>query len=247
LKAFTPSNFVVRPRPHRGAAGRRGRRRLHGARWRRRWCDRQQDGLGREGRARPAPAAGAPRRRHRRRRLGEDQRDAAPLLRALHPRLGRLGGAALDGARRGGGARSGRGTRGGARRGGALLGDAARHRAGLRRGTARRAPRARPRGHKDELGGAHIHARGSGAVDNEATDEDDALAQIRRFLSYLPNSVWELPPRLATSDDPERRDEELLQAIPRERRKPHDVRRIVALVMDAARSSRSAATTGDRC
>src|SRR5262245_34095851 len=30
---------------------------------------------------------------------------------------------------------------------------------------------------KDELGGAAIHARGSGAVDNEAADEDDALAQ----------------------------------------------------------------------
>jgi acetyl-CoA carboxylase carboxyltransferase component len=85
---------------------------------------------------------------------------------------------------------------------------------------------------KDELGGAHIHARGSGAVDNEAIDEDDALAQIRRFLSYLPNSVWEMPPRLAPSDDPERREEALLQAIPRERRKQHDVRRTVALVLD---------------
>jgi len=85
---------------------------------------------------------------------------------------------------------------------------------------------------KDELGGAHIHARGSGAVDNEAIDEDDALAQIRRFLSYLPNSVWEMPPRLAPNDDPERREEALLQAIPRERRKQHDVRRTVELVMD---------------
>ncbi len=85
---------------------------------------------------------------------------------------------------------------------------------------------------KDELGGAHIHARGSGAVDNEASDEDDALAQIRRFLSYLPNSVWEMPPRLAPGDDPERREEALLQAIPRERRKQHDVRRTVALVLD---------------
>jgi len=85
---------------------------------------------------------------------------------------------------------------------------------------------------KDELGGAHIHARGSGAVDNEASDEDDALAQLRRFLSYLPNSVWEMPPRIAATDDPERREEALLQAIPRERRKPHDARRLVGLVLD---------------
>jgi acetyl-CoA carboxylase carboxyltransferase component len=85
---------------------------------------------------------------------------------------------------------------------------------------------------KDELGGAHIHARGSGAVDNEAVDEDDALAQIRRFLSYLPSSVWELPPRAEPADDPERRDEWLLEAVPRDRRKPHDVRRILGAVLD---------------
>ena len=85
---------------------------------------------------------------------------------------------------------------------------------------------------KDELGGAHIHARGSGAVDNEAASEDDALAQLRRFLSYLPTSVWEPPPRSAPADDPERREEELLSLVPRDRRKPHDARRLLELVLD---------------
>ena len=42
---------------------------------------------------------------------------------------------------------------------------------------------------KEELGGSHIHAYMSGAVDNEAESEDDAFAQIRRFLSYLPQNV----------------------------------------------------------
>ncbi|MEC8072839.1 MAG: carboxyl transferase domain-containing protein, partial [Pseudomonadota bacterium] len=36
---------------------------------------------------------------------------------------------------------------------------------------------------KEELGGAAVHVR-SGIVDNLAADEHDALAQIRRFLSY---------------------------------------------------------------
>src|SRR5262249_23509726 len=36
---------------------------------------------------------------------------------------------------------------------------------------------------KETLGGAHIHARESGVVDNEAESEDDAFAQIRRFLA----------------------------------------------------------------
>ena len=38
---------------------------------------------------------------------------------------------------------------------------------------------------KEQLGGARMQAR-AGAVDNVAADEDDALAQLKRFLSYLP-------------------------------------------------------------
>lgn len=84
---------------------------------------------------------------------------------------------------------------------------------------------------KEELGGASIQ-RASGAVDDEATSEDEALARLRRVLSYLPSSVWELPPRVDTGDDPERREEALLSLVPRERRRPHDTRRLVELVLD---------------
>ena len=38
---------------------------------------------------------------------------------------------------------------------------------------------------KEELGGSRTQAR-AGAVDNEAEDEEDALAQLRRFLSLPP-------------------------------------------------------------
>ena len=56
---------------------------------------------------------------------------------------------------------------------------------------------------KEELGGSAIQARGSGAVDNEVASEADAFAEIRRFLSYLPSSVWEVPPRVGSpTDDP---------------------------------------------
>jgi acetyl-CoA carboxylase carboxyltransferase component len=85
---------------------------------------------------------------------------------------------------------------------------------------------------KETLGGSHIHARGSGAVDNEAASEDGTLAQIRRFLSFLPSSVWELPPRHDGGDDPDRREEALLSFVPRDRRKVYDVRKLVALVVD---------------
>lgn len=85
---------------------------------------------------------------------------------------------------------------------------------------------------KEELGGAAVHARGSGVVDNEASSEQDALAQIRTFLSYMPSSVFELPPCAAPTDDPGRREEELASIIPRDRRKPYRVRRIIESVLD---------------
>ncbi|MBW1712621.1 MAG: propionyl-CoA carboxylase [Deltaproteobacteria bacterium] len=85
---------------------------------------------------------------------------------------------------------------------------------------------------KEELGGYRIHARGSGVVDNEAADEEDAFRQVRRFLSYLPSSVHQTPPRQVNDDDPQRREEELLSIIPRNRKKTYDGRRLAELIFD---------------
>ncbi|MEM9620431.1 MAG: carboxyl transferase domain-containing protein [Pseudomonadota bacterium] len=85
---------------------------------------------------------------------------------------------------------------------------------------------------KDELGGAQVHAL-SGIVDNLADDEHDAFRQIRRFLSYLPGSVWERTPRYPNSDPVDRMEQELLTAVPRESNAPFDMRQIVNMVVDA--------------
>ncbi|HMV48181.1 MAG TPA: carboxyl transferase domain-containing protein, partial [Blastocatellia bacterium] len=85
---------------------------------------------------------------------------------------------------------------------------------------------------KEELGGAHIHAHGSGCVDNEVESEDEAFAQIRRFLSYLPSNVWQLPPHVECKDDLLRREEELISIIPRDRRRSYDIRHLLSLVLD---------------
>jgi len=85
---------------------------------------------------------------------------------------------------------------------------------------------------KEELGGYRIHARGSGVVDNEAESEEDAFRQIKRFLSYLPSSVFQLPPVAACDDDPERREEDLLSMVPRNRKKTYDPRKLLQWVFD---------------
>lgn len=85
---------------------------------------------------------------------------------------------------------------------------------------------------KEQLGGSHIHAHGSGAVDNEVESEAAAFAEIRRFLSYMPSNVWQIPPRAVSFDDPNRTEEDLISIIPRDRRVAYDVRRIIDLVLD---------------
>lgn len=85
---------------------------------------------------------------------------------------------------------------------------------------------------KEELGGPDIHVRVSGVVDNLAEDEDDALRQVRQFLSYLPSSVDEMPPRVECSDPVDRCDDRLATAVPRNPRQPFDARAILRAVVD---------------
>ncbi len=84
---------------------------------------------------------------------------------------------------------------------------------------------------KEALGGARTQTK-AGAVDNEAADEDDALAQIRRFLSHLPGSVWEAPPVTSATDPADRREESLLSIVPRDSRQPYRAREILDAVLD---------------
>ena len=84
---------------------------------------------------------------------------------------------------------------------------------------------------KNDLGGHKVH-RKSALVHNEAEDEADALAQVRRFLSYLPRSRFHLAPVVVPTDDPDRADDWLKDAIPHERRKIYDPRKILDAVMD---------------
>lgn len=85
---------------------------------------------------------------------------------------------------------------------------------------------------KEELGGSAIHVK-AGAVDDHVKTEAEAFEKAKAFLSYLPSSVHELPPRAAPSDDPGRREDWLLSAVPEDRRKVYKMRPIVEAVVDS--------------
>ena len=84
---------------------------------------------------------------------------------------------------------------------------------------------------KEELGGWRVHTR-SGIVDNAADSEEEALAQMQKFLSYLPPNVWQLSAREHCTDDPNRADEELIDIVPKDSRTPFEMRAVIGHVMD---------------
>ncbi|MEC9345044.1 MAG: carboxyl transferase domain-containing protein [Pseudomonadota bacterium] len=85
---------------------------------------------------------------------------------------------------------------------------------------------------KEELGGADLHCAISGVGDNAVDTEAEALAAIRRYLSYMPTNAWNYPPSIPSGDDPERMEEGLLSIIPENRRRPYDMKRVIDLVVD---------------
>ena len=60
----------------------------------------------------------------------------------------------------------------------------------------------------EDLGGAMAHNEKSGVSHFACEDDADAIAQIKRLLSYLPANHMEDPPHVATADDPGRIDPE---------------------------------------
>ncbi len=84
---------------------------------------------------------------------------------------------------------------------------------------------------KEELGSASIHSQ-NGAVDDVVASEAEAFERALQFLSYLPTSVDELPTIEDWGDDADRRDDALLDIVPREPRQAYDMRAIISSVFD---------------
>jgi len=85
---------------------------------------------------------------------------------------------------------------------------------------------------KEELGGAGVAVDKAGTIHNAADSEEDAFAQIRRFLSFMPQNVWEMPPVVPCGDPVDRCEDALATIVPERRTLPFDMRRLIRLVAD---------------
>src|SRR3954463_10896510 len=76
---------------------------------------------------------------------------------------------------------------------------------------------------QEELGGSRVHCRKSGVADLEVASDEECIAAIKSYLSYMPQSCDEAPPIRETADPADRRDEELLDILPESPRHPYDM------------------------
>jgi len=83
-----------------------------------------------------------------------------------------------------------------------------------------------------ELGGAMMHARVSGCCDLVAENDMDAIKKCQEILSFLPSHCEELPPFVDTGDDPNRRDDELLDIVPLDHKKYYDMHDVIKIIVD---------------
>jgi propionyl-CoA carboxylase beta chain len=85
---------------------------------------------------------------------------------------------------------------------------------------------------QEELGGAVTHTTKSGVADLAFENDVDALAEVRRFVDFLPASNREKAPVLETTDPADRPESSLDNLIPANANKPYDVKELITKVVD---------------
>ena len=86
----------------------------------------------------------------------------------------------------------------------------------------------------EELGGADVHCRISGVADHYALNDKHALGIARNIVESLdPPKKFELD--VAEPEDPYYDPEEIYGIVPRDLRKPYDIREVIARIVDGSR------------
>lgn len=85
---------------------------------------------------------------------------------------------------------------------------------------------------QEELGGAGVHSSKSGVAHFSAESEDDAIAQIKMLLSFLPQNNMETAPLRPTNDPVGRMDDALNSIVPDNPNKAYDMYGVIRSVVD---------------
>ena len=85
---------------------------------------------------------------------------------------------------------------------------------------------------QEQLGGASVHATKSGVAHFAADNEEDAIATIKRLLSFIPQNNREQAPFRPTSDPISRVEDRLNEIIPDSPNKAYDMYEVIGAIVD---------------
>ena len=85
---------------------------------------------------------------------------------------------------------------------------------------------------QEDLGGALVHASKSGVAHFAADSEDDAIAKVKKLLSFLPQNNLETAPARPTADPVGRTEDSLNAVIPDNPNKAYDMYGVIGAVVD---------------
>jgi len=83
-----------------------------------------------------------------------------------------------------------------------------------------------------ELGGWKLHSEVTGLVDRVVDSDEQALAELRRFLSYMPSHCGEPPPRAEVPPGSDEACARLHEIVPASRKRGYDVRKVIDCIAD---------------
>jgi acetyl-CoA carboxylase carboxyltransferase component len=84
----------------------------------------------------------------------------------------------------------------------------------------------------EDAGSADFHMTKSGQCHLVADDDRQAIDLCKKVLSFIPQNCWERPPAIKPADDPNRREEALLDVMPDNVRFTYDIHEIIDLIVD---------------
>lgn len=84
----------------------------------------------------------------------------------------------------------------------------------------------------EELGGWRIHADMTGLIDQFVDTDEEAMAAIRRFLSYMPSHNNEMPPDAPVAEGSGEDQERILDIIPEKRTQVYSMKKIMEVIFD---------------
>jgi acetyl-CoA carboxylase carboxyltransferase component len=83
-----------------------------------------------------------------------------------------------------------------------------------------------------ELGSLDLRYKQTGEVDRIAENDEECLALVKEFLSYLPSSNWEEPPVYHTTDAVSRSIDDAGKIVPDQMNRGYDMHRLIKRIAD---------------